>query len=58
MDDSNLLPEDGVLDPIAIKAALGGWRPVRLTPFEERAVKLLQTPDNCHAPVPGDVALL
>jgi len=30
------LPDDGIIDPIAIEIAVGGVRPVALTPTEQR----------------------
>lgn len=51
-----LLPEDGIVDVMAIKAALNGWRNVKLSPFEARVVDLLK-PTDCRTPAGHDVAL-
>lgn len=52
----DLLPEDGVVDVIAIKAAINQWRDVPLTPFERHVVDLLKDSD-CRVQQDHDVAL-
>lgn len=36
-----LLPEDGIIDPVAVAVAAAGLRPVRLTPAEQAAAARL-----------------